>query len=149
MIRVKSRFGAVKYEIYEDLIKLSPLSRKLLKMENTIQRTVAIGYKTIQGVNDMAGITDQICFSLETKKEILARLKRAEGQIRGIQKMIEEERSCQDLVIQLVAAKEAISQVAVATLSNQLVRCLTMEIAEGNPVDSISEKFIDIFKKLV
>lgn len=118
-------------------------------MENTIQRTVAIGYKTIQGVNDMAGITDQICFSLETKKEILARLKRAEGQIRGIQKMIEEERSCQDLVIQLVAAKEAISQVAVATLSNQLVRCLTMEIAEGNPVDSISEKFIDIFKKLV
>jgi DNA-binding FrmR family transcriptional regulator len=97
----------------------------------------------------MAGITDQICFSPETKKEILARLKRAEGQIRGIQKMIEEERSCQDLVIQLVAAKEAISQVAVAALSNQLVHCLTMEIAEGKPVDSISEKFIEIFKKLV
>ena len=97
----------------------------------------------------MAGITDKICFSPETRKDILARLKRAEGQIRGIQKMIEEERSCQDLVIQLVAVKEAISQVAVAALSNQLVHCMTMEISEGKPINSISEKFIDIFKKLV
>lgn len=97
----------------------------------------------------MAGVTDKICFSPETKKDILSRLKRAEGQIRGIQKMIEEERSCQDLVIQLVAAKEAISQIAVAALSNQLVHCMTLEISEGKSIDGISEKFIDIFKKLV
>jgi len=100
-------------------------------------------------VSKVAGVTDKICFSPETKKDILSRLKRAEGQIRGIQKMIEEERSCQDLVIQLVAAKEAISQIAVAALSNQLVHCMTLEISEGKSIDGISEKFIDIFKKLV
>lgn len=97
----------------------------------------------------MAGINDQICFSTEIKKDILARLKRAEGQIRGIQKMIEEERSCQDLIIQLVAVKEAVSQIAVAALSNQLVYCLTTEIAEGKQVDHLSEKFVEVFKKLV
>lgn len=108
-----------------------------------------LAVKSIKEVSRMAGINDQICFSPDTKKEILARLKRAEGQVRGIQKMIEEERSCQDLVIQLVAVKEAISQIAVTALGNQLVHCLTMDISEGKPIDSISEKFIEIFKKLV
>ncbi len=96
----------------------------------------------------MAGFSDNICFSAEAKADILARLKRAEGQLRGIQKMIEEERSCQDMVIQLVAVKSAVTQIAMSALSNQLIQCLTTEMAEGKPVDKISEKFIDIFKKL-
>ncbi|MCL6589414.1 MAG: metal-sensitive transcriptional regulator [Firmicutes bacterium] len=89
-----------------------------------------------------------VCFNDETKADILARLKRAEGQLRGIQKMIEEGRACQDLVVQLVAVKAAISQIAMAALSNQLVHCLSREIAAGKPTDKISEQFIEIFKKL-
>lgn len=94
----------------------------------------------------MAGINDSICFTDETKKEILSRLKRAEGQLRGVQKMIEEERSCQDLVIQLIAVKEAITQTALTALSQQLVHCLTT--SDDQSKEAITEKFINIFKKL-
>ena len=96
----------------------------------------------------MKNVNDTICFSAEMKEDILIRLKRAEGQLRGIQKMVEEERTCQDLVIQLVAVKAAISQIAVSVLSNQLVHCLTDEITEGKSVEAVTEKFIEIFKKL-
>lgn len=94
----------------------------------------------------MAGVNDKVCFEDETKKEILSRLKRAEGQLRGIQKMIEEERSCRDLVIQLVAVKEAIVQVALTALSNQLVHCLQEK--ETSDREQILDRFIDVFKKL-
>ena len=94
----------------------------------------------------MPGINDKICFNDETKKEILSRLKRAEGQLRGVQKMIEEERSCQDLVIQLIAVKEAITQTAITALSNQLIHCLNH--SEDQSPEVITEKFINIFKKL-
>jgi CsoR family transcriptional regulator, copper-sensing transcriptional repressor len=96
----------------------------------------------------MASFIDNVCFTDEAKSDILARLKRAEGQLRGIQKMIEEERSCQDMVIQLVAVKSAIAQIAMAALSNQLIHCLASEMKEGKPVEKINEKFIEIFKKL-
>jgi DNA-binding FrmR family transcriptional regulator len=97
----------------------------------------------------MANFNDKVCFSAEEKSEILARLKRAEGQLRGIQKMIEEERSCQDMVIQLVAVKSAISQIAMTALSNQLLHCLTTELQEGRPVENLQQKFTEIFKKLL
>lgn len=96
----------------------------------------------------MAGINEKTCFSNITKEEILARLKRAEGQLRGIQKMVEEERSCQDLVIQLVAVKEAITQVAITALSNQLVHCLQTETNQGGSGEAVIDKFIQAFKKL-
>ncbi|NLW47943.1 MAG: metal-sensitive transcriptional regulator [Firmicutes bacterium] len=96
----------------------------------------------------MASIDEKTCFNSTTKEDILARLKRAEGQLRGIQKMVEEERSCQDLVIQLIAVKEAITQVAITALSNQLVHCLQIELKEGRSEEGVIEKFIQAFKKL-
>jgi len=96
----------------------------------------------------MAGINEKTCFSSVAKEEILARLKRAEGQLRGIQKMVEEERSCRDLVIQLIAVKEAITQVAITALSNQFIHCLQTEAKEGRSVEDVTEKFIQAFKKL-
>ena len=96
----------------------------------------------------MAGMNDTICFSDEAKLEIMARLKRAEGQLRGIQKMVEEERACQDLVIQLVAVKAAISQIALSVLSNQLIHCLTEDLTQGRSTETVTDKFMEIFKKL-
>ena len=96
----------------------------------------------------MASINEQVCLDAEAREAILARLKRAEGQLRGVQKMIAEERSCQDLMIQLAAVKEAITQVGVTVLSKQLVRCLTTELAAGNKIDRVSEQFLEAFKKL-
>lgn len=97
----------------------------------------------------MAGVNEQLCLAMEIKEEILARLRRAEGQLRGIQKMIEEDRSCQDLVIQLVAVKSAIAQIAVTVLSKQLVHCLTTDIRDGKPVEMTTDNFVEVFRKLI
>jgi DNA-binding FrmR family transcriptional regulator len=94
----------------------------------------------------MPGIDDNICFNEDTKEEILSRLRRAEGQLRGIQKMVEDGRSCHDLAIQLVAVKAAITQIAVTALSNQLVHCL--RDAGEESIETITAKFVDVFKKL-
>jgi DNA-binding FrmR family transcriptional regulator len=96
----------------------------------------------------MSGINEKTCFNSAAKGDILARLKRAEGQLRGIQKMVEEERSCQDLVIQLIAVKEAVTQIAITALSNQLVHCLQREVSQGRSDEGVIDKFIQAFKKL-
>lgn len=96
----------------------------------------------------MAGFNEKVCLSPEGNQDLQARLKRAEGQLRGIQKMLDERRSCQDLIIQLVAVKEAVSQIAVTVLSQQLVHCLTVEIAEGKSTEDVAARFMEVFKKL-
>ena len=58
------------------------------------------------------------------KKDILNRLKRAEGQLRGIQKMIEDEQECIDIVTQLTAVRSSINRTMGLVISNQITRSL-------------------------
>ena len=58
------------------------------------------------------------------KKDILNRLKRAEGQLRGIQKMIEDEQECIDIVTQLAAVRSSINRTMGLVISNQITRAL-------------------------
>ncbi len=55
---------------------------------------------------------------------LLARLRRIEGQIRGIQRMLEEDRVCEDIVTQLMAARSSLDQVGVRLLEHHVERCL-------------------------
>ncbi|MEX0684284.1 MAG: metal-sensitive transcriptional regulator [Dehalococcoidia bacterium] len=55
---------------------------------------------------------------------LLARLRRVEGQIRGIQRMLEEDRVCEDIVTQLMAARSSLDQVGVRLLEHHVERCL-------------------------
>ncbi|WP_423214532.1 metal-sensitive transcriptional regulator [Streptococcus equinus] len=59
------------------------------------------------------------------KKDILNRLKRAEGQLRGIQKMIDEEQECIDIVTQLTAVRSSINRtigIVIANKINQVIK---------------------------
>ena len=58
------------------------------------------------------------------RKDILNRLKRAEGQLRGIQKMIEDEQECIDIVTQLTAVRSSINRTMGLVISNQITRAL-------------------------
>jgi len=58
-----------------------------------------------------------------TRDTLLKRLKRAEGQIRGIEKMIEEGRACEEVVIQLAAVRSAVEGIASLILSNYVHIC--------------------------
>lgn len=55
---------------------------------------------------------------------LLARLRRIEGQIRGIQRMLEEDRVCEDIVTQVMAARTALDQVSIHILDHHVQRCL-------------------------
>lgn len=58
------------------------------------------------------------------KKEILARLRRIEGQIRGLQRMVEEGAACQDILMQSAAATAAIKKVGTILIQTHLEECL-------------------------
>jgi len=60
-----------------------------------------------------------------TREEIVTRLKKVEGQVRGIQNMVSSERECTDVLMQLAAVRSAIESVAVLVLNNFTHLCMT------------------------
>jgi DNA-binding FrmR family transcriptional regulator len=64
-----------------------------------------------------------------SRETLLKRLKKAEGQIRGIQKMIENGRECEDIVTQLAAVRSAIEGIAGLVLKNYMKICFRDEAA--------------------
>jgi len=55
---------------------------------------------------------------------LLQRLKRIEGQIRGLQRMLSEERTCSEIILQLMAARKALDAVGTTLLHDHIDRCL-------------------------
>ena len=74
----------------------------------------------------------------ESKKKIIQRLKRIEGQIRGIQKMIEDEKYCIDVLTQVSAARAALDRVGMNIFEEHSHSCLLRAIEDGQ-VDAIDE----------
>jgi len=73
----------------------------------------------------------------------LNRLARIEGQIRGIAKMVEEDRYCIDILTQLQAAKSALSKVESEVLKDHTAHCVAEAIASGNENEQ-KEKFAEL-----
>ncbi len=68
----------------------------------------------------------------EVQKRLLNRLKRAEGQVRGVQRMIEEGRYCPDILGQLSALNESLRAAARELLRHHLEHCATEAIRSGD-----------------
>jgi DNA-binding FrmR family transcriptional regulator len=68
----------------------------------------------------------------EIKASNLRRLRRIEGQIRGLQRMVEEDRYCADILTQVSSAQEALRAVARGLMSNHLAHCATHAIRTGS-----------------
>ncbi len=83
----------------------------------------------------------------ESVKAVLDRLARIEGQIRGIQGMIREGRSCEEILVQISAVKSALSSVAYKFFEDHVEYCIKPSVAEGN-VEAFSE-FIEAVKTLL
>jgi CsoR family transcriptional regulator, copper-sensing transcriptional repressor len=62
----------------------------------------------------------------ESKDELLKRLRRIEGQTRGLQKMVEEDRWCPDILQQIAAARAALDKVALGLASGHVQHCMAM-----------------------
>jgi hypothetical protein len=68
-----------------------------------------------------------------SKSKYITRLKRSEGQLRGIQKMIEEERDCMDIMIQLSAVRSSVDRVIELLITENLMECI------NNPTENPKE----------
>ena len=74
----------------------------------------------------------------QDKEDYLKRLRRVEGQVRGLQKMVEDDKYCIDILTQVSAATKALQSVALGLLEEHLSHCVAEAVAEGG--DSANEK---------
>ncbi len=80
------------------------------------------------------------------KKKLINRLKRIEGQVKGIEKMIEAGKFCGDIITQITAAKSALNSVGGLVLENYTKECIKNKIEYEDPEKTIDE-LIDIIIK--
>ena len=81
----------------------------------------------------------------EEKKQITKRLNIIEGQIRGIKQMIEDDRYCDDVLTQLLAANKSIESLENYILESHLEKCIKRQIQEGKP--EVTDEIMGLFKK--
>jgi DNA-binding FrmR family transcriptional regulator len=81
----------------------------------------------------------------EIKISNLKRLRRIEGQIRGLQKMVEEERYCADIVIQISSVQEALRGVGRSLMRNHLQHCATEAIRTGSE-QQVSDQYEELLE---
>lgn len=79
------------------------------------------------------------------KKQINNRLKRIEGQIRGLQKMVEEEKYCIDVITQTSAIRNALKGVEDILLEGHLSSCVVTQIKTGKQ-DRAVEEILKVYK---
>jgi CsoR family transcriptional regulator, copper-sensing transcriptional repressor len=72
----------------------------------------------------------------ETKVSLTKRLRRIEGQVRGLQRMVDEERYCADILVQIASAQEALRSVGKLLLQNHLTHCATAALRSGDPAEA-------------
>ena len=69
----------------------------------------------------------------EARKNVAARLKRIEGQVRGIQRMVDEGRYCPDVLTQLASVHAALRGVGKVLMRSHLQHCVTESLRSGDP----------------
>lgn len=76
---------------------------------------------------------------VKDKHGLIRRLKRIEGQVRGVQRMLDEDRYCVDVLVQLAAIRAGIDKVGLAVIEGHTRGCLRSAIATGHGDEAIDE----------
>ena len=82
-----------------------------------------------------------------TKEQLIARLRRIEGQVRGVQKMVDEDRYCIDVVTQISAIEGALEKVALGLLDEHARHCV--KTAEDGTREERTEELVAAFGRLL
>lgn len=98
---------------------------------------------------------ENICCCSEKKKtreekeckDLLNRLSRIEGQVRGVKKMVEEDSYCVDILMQVSAINAALNSFSKVLLSNHIKECVATELRAGN--DEVIDELAEIMKKMM
>ncbi|HWA40130.1 MAG TPA: metal-sensitive transcriptional regulator [Gemmatimonadales bacterium] len=82
------------------------------------------------------------------KEKNTHRLKRIEGQVRGLQKMVEDDRYCADILTQISSVQEALRSVARELMRNHLKHCATHAFRQGEAeAEAMYDELVDLFHK--
>jgi DNA-binding FrmR family transcriptional regulator len=86
---------------------------------------------------------------MEAKSSVLKRLQRIEGQVRGLSRMVEDDRYCIDVVTQISAARAALRRVEEEILRDHVAHCVEHAIASGDQADQRQKvgELIDVLSR--
>lgn len=97
---------------------------------------------------------DKLCCSGKTKirdekesRDLMNRLKRIEGQVRGLESMLERNAYCTDILTQVAAVSAALNSFNKVLLSNHLHTCVADQIRDGN--DEVIDELVTLLQKLM
>ncbi len=79
--------------------------------------------------------------------KVTARMKRMEGQLRGILRMMEEEKDCKDVITQLSAVRSAVDRTIGVIVSDNLVECLSNEDANDLDKSELVKQAVELLVK--
>ena len=82
----------------------------------------------------------------KVKAESVERLRKIEGQVRGVAKMVENEKYCIDIINQIAAAKNALDGIARIIMKRHVESCVTQAILEGRAEEKIEELITAVYK---
>ena len=82
------------------------------------------------------------------EKDLINRLNRIEGQIRGIKAMVQEDRYCTDILVQVSAVQSALNSFSSKLLSNHIKSCVVQDIENGKGDEAINE-LCETIKKML
>ena len=82
----------------------------------------------------------------KVKAKSVERLRKIEGQVRGVAKMVENEKYCIDIINQIAAAKNALDGVARIIMKKHVESCVTQAILEGRAEEKIEELIAAVYK---
>lgn len=83
----------------------------------------------------------------EYDKKVVNRIKRAEGQMRGVQKMMDEESDCQSVVTQLKAIRSSLDRAIGLIVAENLVDCLEDETLNQEDRDQMAQQAVELIVK--
>ncbi|MFQ5678119.1 MAG: metal-sensitive transcriptional regulator [Gemmatimonadota bacterium] len=93
-----------------------------------------------------AGVAHAMGFEERTKRDLTRRLSRIRGQVEGIQRMVEEERYCPDVLQQFAAVSSALRAAQKLLLASHLERCATVAIRQGGEAaEQVREEILELF----
>jgi len=85
--------------------------------------------------------------SSEVKADLLKRLKRLEGQVRGVQRMLEEDRDCREVIQQLAAIRSAAHQASLVVIREHAAACLFKSGEQTSPQE-VLDSLVSVLEKV-
>ena len=83
--------------------------------------------------------------SQDSKDKTLARLKKIEGQVRGLQKMVDEDRYCPDILMQISSVQQALRSASKSLMRDHLRHCTTKAVRESDDAaDQVYDELIEL-----